>query len=392
MASVHLTMARVQALQFDPDGPIRQIVWDAGLPGFGVRVQPAGTKSFVVLYRIGDRKRLVKIGDVRDFKKIEQARDAAREARRTVRLQDRDPIPARSRKIENVNDLATAWLAYLKQKGCKDSYINDAKNRLNLHVLPDIGRLRPKDVTAVHVDRIHRRLTKAGKRMTANRCVALVQAIFSYAARPAIRAVDPNEPNPAKGVERNPEKARKVFVWPSEMPALLEAIDAEADPYMQAFFLLAILTGARRGELLGLKWADADTENRRLIFRDTKNREDHTLSISQPAADLLDALPRQEGNPYVLCGHIIGQPIVNPDKPWRRIRERAGLPDLHIHDLRRTFGSWLATAGRTTQQIGKALGHKSSITARVYAEIAEQAKSDLADDMAALVDAARRTT
>lgn len=61
---------------------------------------------------------------------------------------------------------------------------------------------------------------------------------------------------------------------------------------------------------------------------------------------------------------------MNSDKPWKRIKERAGLDGIHMHDLRRTFGTWPAPGGDTTQQIGKLMGHKSHITAKVYAEIA----------------------
>jgi len=390
MPNVKLTKDRIDKIEFDPDGPIRQITWDTALPGFGVRVQPKGTKSYVLLYRIGKRKRLVKLGAIGDFQTVDLARDAARETRRTVRLEDRDPIPSRGKKIELVTDLVDDWLGYLKDKGRKDSYIEDASSRMRLHVLPDIGGMRPKDVERDHIDRIHRRLTRAGKGPTANNVVRLIHALFTYAAR--VKAFPKSEPNPAAGIEKNPERPRKVFVSPSQMPALLESIEAEPDPYHQAFFLLALLTGARRGELLGLKWEDVDLRNRTLTFHDTKNRTDHVLAISQAAVGILEALPRQAGNPYVICGHKHGKALVNPDKPWKRIKARAGLPDVHVHDLRRTYGSWLASKGRTTQQIGKTLGHKSSITARVYAEIAEQVKSDLAEEMAALVNAARKAS
>ena len=387
MPNAKLTKTRIDAIEFDPAGPIRQITWDTALPGFGVRVQPKGTKSYVLLYRVGERKRLVKLGAIGDFQTVDLARDAAREARRTVRLEDRDPIPSRPKKINLVADLVDDWLGYLKDKDRKEKYIKDTASRLRRHVLPDIGGMRPQDVNSTHIDRIHRRITKAGHKADANNVVRLVHALFNYAVR--IKAFPSTEPNPAAGVEKNPSKDRKVFVRPEEMPALLASIEAEPDPYHQAFFMLALLTGARRGELLGLKWEDADLKNRTLTFRDTKNREDHVLAISQTAVEILEALPRQSGNPYVICGHKRGSALVNPDKPWKRIKARAGLGDVHIHDLRRTYGSWLASKGRTTQQIGKTLGHKSNITAKVYAEIAESAKSDLAEQMAALVQAAR---
>lgn len=97
------------------------------------------------------------------------------------------------------------------------------------------------------------------------------------------------------------------------------------------------------------------------------------MPLSSPVLELLRDLPRVDGNPYVPPGHIQGRPLVNVDKAWCRIRNRAGVNDVRIHDLRRTVGSWLATSGKSLLLIGKVLGHKSTKSTEVYARLAEDA-------------------
>ena len=124
------------------------------------------------------------------------------------------------------------------------------------------------------------------------------------------------------------------------------------------FFLLALLTGLWKSELLGLRWADIDFERCELKIEESKGGRRHYLPLSKPAIQVLKALPRFDDNGYVLCGHVKGQPPVNVQKPWKRIRDRAGFPDFRIHDPRRTVGSWLATGGHSLQLVGWVLGHR----------------------------------
>src|SRR5690606_24201706 len=92
------------------------------------------------------------------------------------------------------------------------------------------------------------------------------------------------------------------------------------------------------------------------------------------------SLPRQLGHAYVFPGHRTGQPFVNISKPWRRIRSRAGLEHVTLHDLRRTVGSWLATGGTSTAIVGKVLGHASPAATKIYARIADDAARAALED------------
>jgi integrase len=199
--------------------------------------------------------------------------------------------------------------------------------------------------------------------------------------------------NPCAGIDMKPETRRQVRLELDELPRLEAAIDTETDDlYLRAFFRFVLATGCRRNEALTLRWADvtlpgdsAQRQSASVTFRDTKAGGDHTVPLSAYAVRLLQALPQLEHNPYVFIGRVPGTHLQEASKAWQRIRTAAGLPHLRIHDLRRTFGSWLGDAGFTSKQIGAALGHKSDITSRVYMALGDQSKRAAVDAIERLI-------
>jgi integrase len=198
--------------------------------------------------------------------------------------------------------------------------------------------------------------------------------------------------NPCAGIPLRPERKRQVRLELSELPRLEAAIDAETtDPYLRAFFRFVLGTGCRRGEALNLRWEDVTLERktRTVTFRDTKSGDDRSVPLSSYCARLLGALPKVEGNPFVFVGRRHGKRLYNGSKAWGRIRERAGLFHLRIHDLRRTFGSWLGDEGFSSKQIGTVLGHRSDITSRVYMALGDKSKRSAIDAMHRLMRKAK---
>lgn len=114
----------------------------------------------------------------------------------------------------------------------------------------------------------------------------------------------------------------------------------------------------------------------------------------QPAQSVFDeGLPRLTGNPYILPGHRQGQHLSNIDISWQRIRATAGVPDVRIHDLRRTVGSWLAQSGNSLYLIGKVLNHSDTSTTKVYARFGQdQVRDALEQHATQIVNAAREQT
>lgn len=111
------------------------------------------------------------------------------------------------------------------------------------------------------------------------------------------------------------------------------------------------------------------------------------MALSAPAIELLEGLPRIAGNDWVFCGTVQGTHL-DPKDHWERVREAAGLKELRLHDLRRSFGSWLGASGVSPKLIGAALGHRTDITSRVYVQLGEAAniKRELVQAHAALAE------
>lgn len=377
-----LTKRDVDALAYDPSGPPRQVLWDAQTPGFGVRVFDSGAKSFVLAYRpMGERrKRQITIGRYGDFT-VDQARVRAEEYRVKIR-NGIDPLDERQ-EMRDAATVAELGRIYIERhaKPHKKTWTEDER-RLVQYVYPAFGAKKAEAIRRPDVARLHSKIG-ATKPYEANRVLALVAVMFNKAVDFGI--LDEGAPNPAARIQKFREKSRDRWVTPSELPALWQAIEEEANPYARAAFKCYLFTGMRRNELLGLRWKDVDFERKEIRIEDTKAGRSHVVPLSAPAEAVLRDLPRQIGNAYVFAGARPGRPLVNVAKPWKRIRERAGLEDVRLHDLRRTVGSWLATSGASLPLIGKVLNHSNASTTQVYARLAEDAPRAALEEHAARI-------
>ena len=382
-----LTASRINELKFQQGEPKKQITYDAQLAGFGVRVYPSGRKAYVLQYGRRAYRRLMVLAPCTTGHDVNAVREVAQTLLRKHRTDRIDPLNEQKRvAAATVSAIVTE---YIDQKGSKwaDTEQERCQARLNNHIAPHIGSIPLDKLTRAQVQEAHIAISKTVP-YQANRSIQLLRASINFALSHrgwrVTNFVDGE--NPATRIELNKEKSRKEWIKPEEIPQLITAIRQEVNPWMAGFFLMVLYTGARKSELLNLQWTDVDFKQRLIRFWDTKNHEDHEVPLSQDAIKLLQSIPHTLGNAYVFCGHVKGRPINNPYKPWKRILKRANIDRrVTIHDLRRTVGSLLATSGYSTQQIGKLLNHKSSITAKVYAEIADSAKVKMTDAIAQIL-------
>ena len=131
---------------------------------------------------------------------------------------------------------------------------------------------------------------------------------------------------------------------------------------------LLIFTGTRLSEILSLRWSDVDVE-RALIHLPEGKTGPRDVYLSAPALEVLNSLPRLSGNPYVIVGGKAGRHMVNLRKPWVRMRARAGLDDVRIHDLRHSYASVGVSGGLSLPIIGKLLGHTQARTTERYSHL-----------------------
>ena len=362
-----LTIRLVQQLTGDGD----LFVWDDQVPGFGVRCR-AGQKSYVLQYRVmggrGSRQRRVTLGRVGALS-LDDARVLAQDYLRWVRY-GHDPAASRHaiRQAPRMEDLAERYLrehADVKKKpsSAKMDHVN-----LRLHVLPILGMQRVETMTRADIARLHH-----GMRATpgaANRVLALLSKMLSLAEQWGLR--DPGT-NPVKGLARYRERKRERHLSLEELGRLGEVlrraeVERTESPSVVAMVRLLLLTGARRGEVLGLRWEQIDWQGGSVRLADSKTGP-KTLYLSDAARALLAGLPRLEGNPWCLSGRVHGKPLVNPQKPWKRLRAQAGLADVRLHDLRHTYAAMAARGGLSLPMIGALLGHQEAQTTQRYAHL-----------------------
>lgn len=177
-------------------------------------------------------------------------------------------------------------------------------------------------------------------------------------------------------------KGRNRFLSDDERKALLAACAADQTRKpLLTIVTLAICTGARKGELLGLKWRDVDFKRGRLVAHDTKNGDQRTLFLSGYALELLLALYaiKHPRSAYVFARRCGRKPI-EIDREFTRALDRAGIEDFHFHDLRHTAASYMAMNGKAATDIKAALGHRSVAMVDRYAHLADTHMADVMQD------------
>jgi integrase len=376
----------------------RVIYWDDYLAGFGLRIEPSGSKTFLVRYRPGGGrnapKRFLTIGRYGRLTP-DQARTEARKVLSASEL-GMDPAGERLRKRKEMSISALCDL-YLELgvETKKAQTVAGDRGRINRHIKPLIGSRRASEVTAADVEKLmkdiatgktradfktglsrSRSIVRGGKG-AATRTVGMLGGIFSFAQRQGVR-VD----NPCRGVKRYPDRANERFLNQAEIAqlgaALSNAESGGANANAVNISRLLAITGARRNEIAGLQWSEVDLEKSCLRLKDSKTGA-KVIPLGAPAFHLLNGLSPMQGSPYVFPATIGTSHFQGIKRIWQAVRKEAGFPSLRLHDLRHSFASIGLASGDTLTLIGSLLGHSNARTTGRYAHLADDPKRNAAD-------------
>ena len=342
------------------------ILWDGDLKGFGCKVTPRGKRVYFLYYRTKEgQQRKPAIGE-HGAVTCEQAREIARQWLAEVSAGG-DPSATRKAKKDasTVADLAARYMAEHAPRKKPRSAENDER-LWRLHILPMIGRKKVAAVTRENIARLHG--TMRSNPVNANRTIALLSKAFNLSEIWGWRL---DGTNPCRHIEKYPERKRGRYLTPDELRRLGKVL-AEVErekwdrPGVVPLIRLLILTGCRLREIMTARWEWIDFDAGTLKLPDSKTGE-KVVVLTPPALEVLSRIERVEDNPYIITGLKRGAHLVNPTKPWHRIRERAGTLDVHLHDLRHTFASAGAGSGLSLPMIGALLHHKQASSTQRYA-------------------------
>ncbi len=372
-------------------------LWDADTKGFGFRVSaptprhPKGARSFFLNYRVNGIERRMTIGEYPTWSAL-AARTEARELRKRV---DRGGDPAREkREAREVPTLADLFERYEREHLTHKAPSSQAADRamIKAYILPELGRRKVADIHLGDIKALHRKITEKGKRVRANRVLAVASSMFALSLKPMAGETKPWRDaamgNPCKGIKRNREEGRERFFSAAELAEIGDALSEIGDTPGADFFRLMMLTGCRPVEVMRATWEQFDVEPGFWVkpASTTKQRSVHRAPLSPPALELIEKLRAQKRDSDERVLQFRGNIQAELKKTWKAVRAHAKLKKGdRPYDLRHSFASVGVGGGLSLPIIGKLLGHSNpKITAR-YAHLGDDPLKEAATKIGAAI-------
>ena len=364
-------------------------VWDIQIAGFGVRVMPSGAKTYQAQYRKGGRTRRVSLGRHGKIT-VDEARRLAKDVMGQVAMGENPAEEiAQERRAPTVAALCDRFFREHAEERCKPTTQKEYRRALDLFIKPEIGSFKVVDVERKDIAALHHKHRETPYQ--ANRTMQVLSKMFNMAE---IWGMRPDGSNPCRHVPKYREQKRERYLSSCELQRLGTVLsEAEHDAFESvhviAAFRLLILTGCRLKEIQTLQWGFITATGMELPDTKTGARR---IPLPAAARAIISTLPRTPGNQYVIEGKLDGSHITDLQRPWRRIRARASLDDVRIHDLRHTYASNAVSSGMPIQMVGRLLGHTQIQTTMRYAHLADdpvrRAAEENAERLSAIVGGA----
>lgn len=399
MARVRLTKTLVDGLETPEKG--QAFVWDTEVPGFAVRATSSGAKAWVVQMRVrGGKERRIAIGFCNKLP-LDKARLEARKVLAAADL-GRDPAQERreAREVKpdtnpSFSEFAGRWLAEVVARRNRPGTVKHRTLLLNNHVLPILGDKRLLDIRRFDIEDMHHRISRSYP-VAANRAVSLCSAVFSTAERWGMLT-----DNPATKIERNTEEGRERYLTADEIARLQAALDRSPAQDSADVVRLLLLTGARVGEVLAMRWEHVDLDTGLWIkpAATTKQKRIHRVPLSPSAVAVLTRRRETEGakrrrrgdtSPWVFPGTGADGHMTTIRTFWTAVCRRAGIEGVRVHDVRHTFASLLVSSGESLPVVGALLGHTQAKTTSRYAHLQDDALRAAAGRVADITDQRKR--
>jgi integrase len=373
-----------------------RLIFDERQPGFAVRITPTGTKIFVAQGRVAGRRRRETVGFYPKMS-LAKAREEALQMLADMR-RGNDPAVARKARLKaaqagemTISELGDKWLTEYVRPKLKPRTVFDYERLIEQHIKPALGHLTVAHVEHDDINRFHVAMQRTPRQ--ANYAVATVRALLNFAAKLKLR---PAASNPARGIKMYFEREVERFLTEEEIGRAADGIEqAEREgkitPHGAAGLRLALLTGARSGEVTAVEWSHVHLDLKLIRIPDSadlpgRKTGARTIQLSDAAIEVIRTIPRV--GKFVIAGALPDEPYQSLSRAWTKARAYVELDDVRLHDLRHSYASLAARRGVTLLTIGKLLGHRDAKTTQRYAHLCQDVVASVNDDLGAVMTAA----
>jgi len=374
MGKTNFTKQYITSLVPPKEG--RLTAYDSKVRGLGVLVQPSGYKAFFWFRKVRGYPYWKSLGRFPDLT-VENARDAAEKSNVTLanwKARDYEgENPFLKQRAPTVGALIDLYIEnQIKPYSSNpDRASKEHKNGTNLY-WAKWKPLKLGFVTRKEIITWHRELGQKHGHVTANRQWEGLRTLFNWAIKKGIWRGE----NPARIIDKDdrfPERSRTRFLKKEEAPAFFAALREETNRDLRDFIIFALFTGARRGDVLGMRWDQISGVDWTVPNRKKPDRPYHVTLMPEVLTQLKERKQRVGDSPWVFPSHGKQGHLTSVKRGWKEFLKRAKLRDLHVHDLRRTLASWQAQQGTSLLIIGESLGHRDPRSTQVYARLQTQA-------------------
>jgi integrase len=411
-SKINFTKATIKELPIPEKGQ-RHTFKDEKESGLIVRVTANGKKTFQLYKKFQGRPIRISLGEFDNHTKIEDIRKKAREEK--AKLDKGTNSNIEKHKFSQEATLKKMFEEFMERysKPYKKSWEYDEREIPKF--LSHWFNRKISTITKHEIMKLHEKIRDNNGLYQANRILERIRTMYNKVIEWGWEGT-----NPTTGIKKFKEKSRDRFILPSEMPLLFDALEQEENKTARDYILVSLFTGARKTNVLQMRWEHIDWDTLKWRIPDTKNGEPVVIFLVPKAVEILEQRLKEntKQSPWVFSSDKSKEGyLVDPKKAWNRVRQRStikvweantklakliercrqsmpeiydvgmlfkeiekrakekgfdlpnGLMDIRLHDIRRTFGSYQAITGASLPIIGKSLGHKSQLSTQVYARM-----------------------
>jgi Site-specific recombinase XerD len=367
MAKIKLTSDLCRIVDCAP-GLRKEVFRCTEQTGFGIEVRPSGKKTYYLYYTTQQGKAAqIKIGGYSDIQ-FDAAKRRAKELRSKIVLGGDPAAEKADRKaVITFGELGNLHIEHAKGHLRSHACVELAHRR---YLRPRFGKRRINDVPPREIETFFADLRKTKAPATVDRLRLTMHRAYQLAKGWGLPGA---ETNPVASVARpRYDNKRTCLLSPDQVDRLLMACGNSPNPLLKPIVQLLLATACRKQELLKARLEHVDMQRAEWFLPMTKNGHSRTVPLSKAALAVIENLPRPTGSPWLITNPATGKPFDNFKRAWKTACDEAGLPGMHVHDLRHAAIGAMIANGIDLYVAGKVAGHRRPESTARYAAVADK--------------------